>query len=160
MRGPIGPRVEVSLIFISGFSVRSGTFFNMTDRDVLRRSMRQARPIADSAHSPTGASMGNGVKLADAVRAAKSIKVSHARKFVQHVVPEVVRPARIIWNQAIGAIFLLFALLFFGNATRYFNGLGSNSRNGVALGFSLFLGILMAIFGISSFLKARRISRP
>jgi ABC-type dipeptide/oligopeptide/nickel transport system permease subunit len=104
--------------------------------------------------------MGNIVKLADAVRTAKSIKVSHARKFAQHVVPEVVRPARIIWNQAIGAIFLLFALLFFGNATRYLSGLGSDSRNGVALAFSLFLGILMAIFGVSSFLKARRISRP
>lgn len=146
--------MEVSLIFISGFSVRSGTFFNMTDRDVLRRSMRQARPIADSAHSPTSASMGNGVKLADAVRAAKSIKVSHARKFVQHVVPEVVRPARIIWNQAIGATFLFLALVFFGY------GFVSHSRSHVSLALAVFLGIVMTIYGISSFLKARRISRP
>jgi len=99
-------------------------------------------------------------KLADAVRAAKSVKASDARRFAQHVVPEVVRPARIIWNQAIGAIFLLFAILFLGSAVRYFNGIHSEARNSVALGFSLFLGIVMGFFGIASFMKARRISRP
>lgn len=99
-------------------------------------------------------------KLADAIKTVKLLKVDHARKFAQHVVPEVVRPARIIWNQAIGAIFLLFALLFFGNSVRYYNGIGADPRNSVALGFSLFLGIVMAFFGIASFRKARHISRP
>ena len=75
------------------------------------------------------------------------------------MVPEVVRPARIIWNQAIGGIFLLFAVLFFGNAVKYFHSLNGDSRNGVALGFSLFLGAIMGFFGIASFVKARRISR-
>jgi hypothetical protein len=99
------------------------------------------------------------MKLADAVRAARMLKVDHARKFAQHVVPEVVRPARVIWNQAIGAIFVLFALLFFGNAARYYSDLHAGSRNGVALGFSVFLGAVMAIFGVASFAKARRIAR-
>ena len=99
------------------------------------------------------------MKFGDALRVVKGVKVEHARKFAQHVVPEVIRPARVIWNQAIGAIFLLFALLFFGNATRYFRGLAIDPRNSVALGFSIFLGAVMAFFGVSSFRQARRISR-
>jgi predicted phage tail protein len=99
------------------------------------------------------------VRLAEAIKAARTFKVDHARKFAQHVVPEVVRPARVIWNQAIGGIFLLFALLFFGNAARYYSDLHAASRNGVALGFSVFLGAVMAIFAVASFAKARRIAR-
>jgi hypothetical protein len=99
------------------------------------------------------------MRFADVIRTARAVKVEHARKFAQHVVPEVVRPARVIWNQAIGAIFLLFALLFFGNAVRYFNDVHTDSRNGVALGFSMFLGVVMAAFGIASFVKARKIAR-
>jgi hypothetical protein len=99
------------------------------------------------------------MKLADVIRTAKTLKVEHARKFAQHVVPEVVRPARVIWNQAIGAVFLLFALLFLGNAAKYFSDLHADARNGVALGFSVFLGLVMGAFGISSFVKARKIAR-
>jgi uncharacterized membrane protein len=87
------------------------------------------------------------------------VKLSHAQKFAQHVVPEVVRPARIIWNQAIGGIFVLFAVMFFGNAFRYFDSKTGVINNPVGLAFSLFLGLIMAIFGVSSFLKARRIGR-
>ena len=87
------------------------------------------------------------------------MKFSHAQKFAQHVVPEVVRPARIIWNQAIGGIFVLFAVMFFGNAFRYLDNKTGVISNPVGLGFSLFLGLIMAIFGVSSFLKARRIGR-
>jgi hypothetical protein len=99
------------------------------------------------------------MRLADAIRVARTLKVDHARKFAQHVVPEVVRPARVIWNQAIGAIFLLFALLFFGNAAKYYSDLHADPRNGLALAFSIFLGVVMGAFGIASLMKARRISR-
>lgn len=99
------------------------------------------------------------MKLADAIKTARSVRLSHAQKFAQHVVPEVVRPARIIWNQAVGAVFILFAVMFFGNAFRYFDSKASVISNPVGLGFSIFLGVIMAIFGVSSFLKARRIGR-
>lgn len=92
------------------------------------------------------------MKLADAVRVVRSVRVNHARTFAQHVVPEVIRPARVIWNQAIGAIFLLFALSFSGYAV-------TQSRNPAALIGGLFLGLVMTFFGVISFLKARQISR-
>jgi len=99
------------------------------------------------------------VKLADAIKTARGVKLSHAQKFAQHVVPEVVRPARIIWNQAIGGVFVLFALLFFGNAFRYFDSKTGVINSPVGLAFSLFLALVMTFFGITSFLKARRIGR-
>jgi hypothetical protein len=100
------------------------------------------------------------MKLADVYRAAKSVKMSDAQRFAQHVVPEVVRPARVIWNQAIGGLFALFAVFFFGYSYNYYRDLQTDSRRGVALAFSLFLGTVMAFFAISSFLKARKIARP
>jgi predicted phage tail protein len=99
------------------------------------------------------------VKLADAIRTARGLKLSHAQKFAQHVVPEVVRPARIIWNQAIGGVFVLFAVLFFGAAFRYVDSKTGFVSSPVGLIFSVFLGLIMAFFGITSFLKARRIGR-
>ena len=99
------------------------------------------------------------MKLADAIKTVRSVKLSHAQKFAQHVVPEVVRPARIIWNQAIGGVFILFALMFLANAFRYFDSKTGVIGNPVGLLFSVFLGIIMTIFGVSSFLKARSIGK-
>jgi hypothetical protein len=99
------------------------------------------------------------VKLADAIKTARGVKLHHAQKFAQHVIPEVVRPARIIWNQAIGGVFVLFAVLFLGNAFRYFDSKTGVIGSPVGLAFSLFLGLTMAFFGVTSFLKARRIGR-
>lgn len=102
-------------------------------------------------------------KLGDAWKYAKpAMKYANpesARKFAQHMVPHVVRPAQIIWNKAIGAVFLLFAFLFFSSSYKYFHTLHTDSPNPIGLGFSLFLGLIMTFFGIGSFLKARRIAR-
>jgi hypothetical protein len=92
------------------------------------------------------------VRLADAVRLVRGVKISHARRFAQHVVPEVVRPARVIWNQAIGGIFLLFAVSFLWYAI-------TQSHNPAGMMMGIFLGFVMGFFCITSFLKARRISR-
>jgi len=93
------------------------------------------------------------VKLAEVIKAAKLFKIEHARRFAQHVIPEVLRPARIIWNQAIGGVFLLLAVYFLIYA-------GTHSRNPAGFAGGLFLGCVMIFFCVTSFLKARRISRP
>lgn len=96
------------------------------------------------------------MKLADAVRTAKTFKIDHAKKFARHVVPEVIRPARIIWNQAVGAVFILFSMLFFGYAVKYLRAMHTAAANPVALAFSAFLGGVMLFFGWSSFRSAKR----
>jgi hypothetical protein len=92
------------------------------------------------------------MRLADVIRTARMVKVEHARKFAQHVVPEVVRPARVIWNQAIGAVFMLFAISFAWYAIAQHN-------NVAAVIGGAFLTAVMTFFGVTSFLKARRIAR-
>jgi hypothetical protein len=81
------------------------------------------------------------------------------RKFFAHVMPGVIRPLRVLWNEIIGFIFVVLAVWAIPSAIRnirQFEGdAGSFFR--VVLSFS-FAG-LMAYFGIASFLRARRISR-
>jgi len=92
------------------------------------------------------------LKLADAIKVAKTVRVEHARKFATHVVPEVVRPARVIWNQAIGGVFGVFALYLFAWAWQH-------RENQPGLIGAAFLGAVMAFFSLTSFLAARRIAR-
>ncbi len=91
-------------------------------------------------------------KLGETIRMVRSIKPHHARTFAKTVVPEVVRPARVLWNQAIGAVFLLFAASFFGYSA-------THRENPAGIGFGIFLGVIMTFFGVTSFLRARQIGR-
>lgn len=92
------------------------------------------------------------MKFEDVLRLAKFAKVDNAKRFARHVVPEVVRPARVIWNQAVGALFLLLAAYFLVYAS-------THRQNVAGMLFGIFLGSIMVFFGVVSFLKARRVSR-
>jgi hypothetical protein len=80
-------------------------------------------------------------------------------KFVSHVVPGIIRPLHALWNEVIGFLFLVFAALsgfYVFRAVRNFNG----DIDGLGrILFPALFGLVMAYFGISSFLKARKISR-
>jgi hypothetical protein len=80
-------------------------------------------------------------------------------RFMGHVVPGVIRPLRILWNQLIGFLFLLLAAgatpSAVHNAKQFQGDFESSLR--VALTF-IFVG-LMLYFGITSLLRARRITR-
>jgi hypothetical protein len=87
------------------------------------------------------------------------LKIDDARKFAQHVAPHVIRPARIIWNQVIGAIFLLFAIPALIKTWEYYRAIETEPQSIGRIAFALPFGLIMAFFGISSFLRARRLSR-
>jgi len=87
------------------------------------------------------------------------LRASDARKFAQHVVPHVVKPARVIWNQAIGSVFLVLALPAFVKAWGFYRSLDSEPDSGGRLTLTLIFGSVMAAFGIGSFWRAWRISR-
>ena len=81
------------------------------------------------------------------------------RKFVEHVVPGVVRPMRILWNEIIGFVFLALAVWAIPStirAVREFDGDADSLFRIVLAGL---FATLMVWFGITSFLRARRISR-
>jgi hypothetical protein len=78
-----------------------------------------------------------------------------ARKLVQHILPGVVRPLHILWHQVIGFCFLVLAIVPVPSAVRSFH-----DPNGFPhLILSVIFIALMGTFGVTSFLRARRINR-
>ena len=73
--------------------------------------------------------------------------------------PAVVRPARIVWNQVIGFVFLVLALagaLRLIHSLRQFDG---SPRSLMEVTITGLFTLVMGGFGISSFWRARKISR-
>ena len=82
-----------------------------------------------------------------------------ARTFYQSVVPGVVKPLHILWNEVIGFLFVMLAVLTAPAAWRYYRAIETDPKNLFRVLLTLLFSITMAWFGISSFLKARRIRR-
>ena len=87
-------------------------------------------------------------------RAAGRQAGRHTRAFVQHVVPSVIKPARALWNQVIGFVFLCLAVPCGAKAVRY-----AMAADHARLLIATVPTLLLAWFGIYSLLLARRISR-
>jgi len=81
--------------------------------------------------------------------------LSLAKKFLGHVLPGVIRPIHILWNQVIGFVFLVLAVL---GGSAAFRSWGKEGREAQLI-MSILFAILMGWFGISSFWKARKISK-
>ena len=74
--------------------------------------------------------------------------------FVKHVVPAITKPARTLWNEVIGFVFLCIAVTFGFQAVR--SGMHHEIGRAALAGFCT---LLLGSYGISSFRKARKISR-
>jgi len=90
--------------------------------------------------------------------------VRYGREFVKHIVPAILKPAQILWNEVIGFIFLFFAVVFGFKTVRYAMDYtkaapGEGTGELIRLAMAGFCTFLMAWYGVSSFLRARRISR-
>ena len=80
-------------------------------------------------------------------------------KFIKHVWPNVVRPLHALWNEVIGFLFLIFAAVagfYVVRAVRAFEGDLEGLFRIVMPGL---FGLVMGYFGLSSFWRARKISR-
>ena len=82
-----------------------------------------------------------------------------SRRFLRFVVPAVVKPAHTLWHQIVGFVFTMMAIAFVLSgfrAVRQFDG----SAGAVLRLTMLAVGVcLLGGYGISSFLRARKISR-
>ena len=80
------------------------------------------------------------------------------KQFVRHVVPAVLKPLRVLWNEMIAFIFLVFGVLAgFSTWREYMTGRNAGSPL-LLLGGGGF-ALMLIYFGLSSFLRARKISR-
>ena len=81
------------------------------------------------------------------------------RKFFAHVLPSVIKPLTVIWNQMIGFIFLVFAVFSGRSIYKSITEFNGDGQSVFRLALSGIFAVLMTFFGISSFLRARRISK-
>ncbi len=85
--------------------------------------------------------------------------IGASMRFARETLPEAVRPARILWHQLIGFLFIVLAVAparFEYKAITNFKGDGKSWTEVVMAGIFI---VFMTGYGISSFLRARRLSR-
>lgn len=82
-----------------------------------------------------------------------------AKQFFGHVLPGVIKPIHILWNEMIGFVFLCLGIIPLIQAVKAYRefdaGREGPGRMITILGFCS----LMLYFGVNSFLRARRISK-
>lgn len=84
---------------------------------------------------------------------------SLARKFIFHVVPAVLRPIHILWNQVMGFLFLVIGLLVGMRLYARWRDFGGEFGELVLLVLSSGFALLMCGYGLWSFFRARKLSR-
>ena len=85
---------------------------------------------------------------------AKKPLTRQAGIFVKHVLPAAVKPVHSLWHEVLGFIFLAVAAMATFNVARH-----HATMTPVKLALIVPLIVVTAGYGVSSFLKARRISR-
>ena len=81
------------------------------------------------------------------------------KKFFQHVVPGVLKPLRVLWNEIIGFLFLAFAVWAVPSAYRNIRDFRGDADSLFRIILSSIFAVMMIYFGVTSFLRARKISR-
>ena len=84
-----------------------------------------------------------------------------SREFLAHIVPAIMKPARTLWHEVFGFLFLSLAVIIGANAIRFYLGPDFDGGPGsfMRLVMSAFCVLLFGWYGITSFLRARSISR-
>ncbi len=80
-------------------------------------------------------------------------------QFIGHVAPGVIRPLRVLWNEIIGFVLICLAALPTPSAIRLLRNYKCDGETLLHAVLTVSFVVLMTYFGISSFLRARKISR-
>jgi hypothetical protein len=86
-------------------------------------------------------------------------KNSKVGLFLSHVIPGIIRPVHTLWNEVIGFVFMVLAVVFIAGAIRAYRAMTPQEITLGKIVLLCLLPALMLYFGITSFLKARKISR-
>ena len=83
----------------------------------------------------------------------------HSVRFVRYVVPATVKPARVLWNEAIGFVFLVISGMFVLQGISTWRSYTGKPSDLMKLTMITICAVLLGFYGVSSFRRARRISR-
>jgi hypothetical protein len=91
--------------------------------------------------------------------AMKQDTVKNGQMFVKHVLPAAVKPVHSLWHEVIGFIFVVFAIIAGFSGYRVFRHFAGDPGDLVRIILCSVFVVIMGAYGVSSFLKARKISR-
>jgi hypothetical protein len=86
-------------------------------------------------------------------------KTSVGKKFVQHVVPGVIKPVRVLWNDFIAFIFAILAIMAVPSAYRHIKSFDGDAQSFFRAVLSCAFAVIMIVFAVTSYVRARKISR-
>jgi len=92
-------------------------------------------------------------------KVAKPNLIHQGYQLVRHIVPAVVKPARTLWHEVIGFLFLALAAIPIPSGLRALRDVDAGGGSVVRLILTVAFVTIMAGYGISSFRRARKISR-
>lgn len=85
--------------------------------------------------------------------------VQKAKQFLSFVIPGIVKPIRVLWNEMIGFVFLCLGLLPIPSAWRAYQELATGTDALFRFFLTACFSAVMLYFGVTSFLRARRIQK-
>lgn len=84
---------------------------------------------------------------------------SVGKKLVRHVLPGIFKPLHILWNQLISFTFFVLAVAAVPSAYRNIRSFDGEPQTLFRMVLSCSFALIMVFFCITSYIKARRISR-
>ncbi len=84
---------------------------------------------------------------------------SLVKRFFQSVIPGVIRPLHILWNEIIGFIFISLGVVGLSRTYSFYRDSAHSEEEGMKMLFSGSFAVIMLYFGISSFWRARKIGK-
>jgi len=84
---------------------------------------------------------------------------SLGKKFVSTVMPGIMKPLRVLWNEVIGFLFLCFGVVFGLSTWRKFREFDGEFTSLLWLVMASIFVLMMVGYGVSSFWRARKINR-
>ena len=85
--------------------------------------------------------------------------VAQGYQLARHLLPAFIRPARTLWHEVIGFLFLTLAVWPIPSGIRAFRELDAGQGNLAKVVLTVLFVTIMAGYGISCFRRARKISR-
>lgn len=82
-----------------------------------------------------------------------------AKQFATTVLPAIVKPLRVLWNEIIAFLFFALAVMGLANAWRSYANLERDPDNLIRMLLTGSFGLVMLGYGIYSFVRAKKIGR-
>ena len=87
------------------------------------------------------------------------LSLARARQFLHYVLPALIRPLRVLWNQIIGFVFLVLTLWAVPRAVKSVREFDGQPESFFRLLLTGLFVLLMAGFGLYSFWRAHKVPK-